>query len=112
MKKLIFILFGLVLTTSAMSQTEADKAHADKKKDEKKLENTITAKNEEKHKEGNDLKHLKVRSAARHHKVVRADNRKIHRRASHLKTTHRVKHPIHMAKKELKENKDKKKENF
>jgi hypothetical protein len=112
MKKLIFILLGIVLTTGAMAQTAESKAHIDKKKDEKKLENSITAKKEEQNKAGNDLKHFKVKAAVKHRKVVRADNRRIHRRASHLKSTHRVKHPIHMAKKEIKENKDKKKANF
>jgi len=110
MKKLIFILLGVVLTTGAMAQTAEKKAQMDKKKDEKQLENAIAAKKDEKHEVGSDLKHLKIAAAVKDRKEVRADRRRIHRKANHLKKTDGVEHPIIKAQKALKEDKEKKEE--
>ena len=109
MKRLFFILLGVVLTTGAMAQTAEKKAQMDKKKTEKQLEEAIEAKKDEKKEVGNDLKHLKIGEAVKDRKEVRADRRIIHRKAKHLKQAHGVKHPIRKAQKEVKEEKDEKK---
>lgn len=108
MKKLIFIALGLALTTGAMAQTPKKKAEIDKKKTEKELQTTIAAKKDEKHEVAADMKHLKLRAAIKDRKEVRADRRRINRKANHLKKAHGVEHPIIKAQKAVKEDKDEK----
>lgn len=111
MKKIIFILLGVVLTTGAMAQTTEKKVQIDKRKDEKELKNEIAAKKDEKKEVGNDLTHLKIGAAVKDRKEVRADRRRIHRKARHIKKYHGVEHPIIKAQKQLKEDKEKKENN-
>ena len=102
-------MLGVVLTTATMAQTDQKKAEMDKKKTEKQLETTIKAKKDEKHEAGSALKNGKVSTAIKDRKEVRADSRRIHRKANHLKKAHGVKHPIIKAQKAVKEDKDEKK---
>ncbi len=108
MKKLIFILLGFALTSGAMAQTAEKKAAMDKKKTEKQLNSTIAAKKDEKHEAGSDLKHLKISAAVKDRKEVRADRRRIHRKAHHLKKAHGSKHPRIKAQRAVKDEKDEK----
>ena len=99
MKKIIILLFlGAVFSTAAIAQTDV-------KKDEKTLKNTIKDKKEDKHQVGKDLAHLKVKSAIRERKEVRAHRRSIHRQGKHLRR-HGIKHPIENAKHKAKVDKD------
>ncbi len=94
-------MLGAVLTTGAFAQT--------KKVETKKLENTIADKKADKHEAGNNLKHFRVKRAVNGRKEVRSHRRSIHRQGRNLTRRHGVRHPIHKAKVEVKEEKDAKK---
>ena len=102
MKKLILLLFaGALFSTAAIAQSK------DVQNDKKILKNTIKDKKEDKHEAGNDLAHLRIKSAIRERKEVRSHGRSIRRQGRHLKR-HGVSHPIEKAKHEAKVDKDKK----
>ncbi|MBC7508005.1 MAG: hypothetical protein H7320_04535 [Ferruginibacter sp.] len=105
MKKLIFMMAGIVFTTLAMAQSTETKVERDKKKTESQLKNTIKEKKEEKKEVGKDLKHLKLDKAIEDRKDVRAERRAEHKKARHLRKVHGVKNPIHKAQKEIREEK-------
>lgn len=102
MKKTIFILLSIALTSGVMAQTAAAKAEIHKKENEKQLKNAVAEKKEEKHEVAHDLKHLKVGEAIEDRKDVRAERKVIHKKAKHLKKAHGAKHPIRKAQKQLK----------
>jgi hypothetical protein len=99
MKKVFFLLVGFALTTAVMAQK-------DKAADTKKLQNTIADKKEDKHEVGKDLEHLRIESAMKKRKEVRAHKKVIHKTARDLKENHGVEHPIKDAKKVVKAKKD------
>jgi hypothetical protein len=103
-KNLILLMIGIIFSAGAMAQSN-DKYI---KKDEKNLTNNVVDKKEDKHEEGKDLAHLKVKPALEKHKEVRARNKSINRQEDHLEA-HGVKHPLmkakHMAKAEKEEKK-------
>ena len=98
MKKIIFILLSVALSTGAFAQTKAA--------DTKKLENTIADKKADKHVAAHNLKHLRVTKALRGRREVRMHRRSIHRQGENLERNHGVKHPVTEAKEKVKANKD------
>jgi len=103
MKKIaILFAIGIVLSTGAMAQTK------DVKKDQKVLKNTIKDKKEDKHEVGNDLAHLRIKSAVKDRKEVRKHRKSIHKQGESLENRG-VKHPIAKAKRQVKAEKDIKK---
>jgi len=103
MKKFaILLITGLVLCTGAMAQTK------DVKSDQKALKSTIKDKKEDKHEEGKDLAHLRIKSAMKEHREIRHHRKSIHKQGEHLEA-HGVEHPIVKAKHQIHEEKEIKK---
>ncbi len=104
------IKFAMLLFMGSVFATGATAQSKDIKEDKKVLKNTIKDKKEDKHEAGNDLAHLRIKSAIKGRKEVRAHRRSIHKQGEHLER-HGVRHPIEKAKHQLKVEKDEKKGN-
>ena len=103
MKKVLSILLGVALTTSAMAQTPAVKAEVNKEKEKEQLEKSVEDKRADRKEMGKDLTHLKISKAVKHRKEVRRHNKAIRVKSRHLRRHHGVKHPVMDVKKEIKE---------
>ncbi len=103
MKKVLSILLGVALTTSAMAQTPAVKAEVNKEKQMEQLEKSVEDKRADRKVMGKDLTHLKISKAVRDRKEVRRHNKAIRKKSRHLRRHHGVKHPVMDVKKEIKE---------
>lgn len=103
MKKIaILLLIGIGFSTGVMAQK------SDVKKDEQVLKNSVKDKKEDKHEAGNDLAHLRIKSAMKERREIRRHKRSIRRQGEHLEN-HGVKHPITKAKRQVKAEKEMKK---
>ncbi|MDP4263329.1 MAG: hypothetical protein Q8941_12455 [Bacteroidota bacterium] len=103
MKKIAILFFlGIIFSTGAMAQK------SDVKKDETVLKNSVKDKKEDKHEAGNDLAHLRIKSAAKERREIRRHKKSIRRQGEHLED-HGVKHPVTKAKHQAKAEKEMKK---
>ncbi|MBI3883038.1 MAG: hypothetical protein HY305_02160, partial [Sphingobacteriales bacterium] len=86
MKKVVFILFGALLTTGAFAQN--------KQAEEKQLRNDVREVKKQRSDVKEEVKDGKLDKAVQEHKDVKAAKAMEHKHAKHLKQAHGVKHPI------------------
>lgn len=98
-KNILLAAIGIALSFGAVAQSK------DIRKDKKDLKNTVKDKKEDRREAGNDLGHLRIKSAIKGRKEVRHHRKTIRHEGSHLKD-HGVKHPVSDAKKQIKEEKE------
>ncbi len=94
MKKSIFLILGIAITTASIAQTTP------KKEEEKHLRNDIREKREENHEVAKDVSHLKFKNARADHKDAMTEKKAMHRDASKLRRRG-VKHPITRARHQI-----------
>jgi hypothetical protein len=100
-KNILLTAIGIALSFGVMAQTK------DIRKDKKDLKNMVKDKKEDRKEAGSDLGHLRIKAAIKDRKEVRHHRKTIRHEGSHLKK-HGVKHPVYKAKKQIKEDKERK----
>jgi hypothetical protein len=101
-KIFLLLVIGTGISAGAMAQSNSVKT------DQRILKNTVADKKEDKHEVGNNLQHLRVKSAMRGHREVKRHRRSIHKQGENLERRG-VAHPVEHAKKQVKAEKDMKK---
>jgi hypothetical protein len=94
MKKALFLVLGVTLTTLSFAQTTP------KKVEEKQLRTDVRDKKQDNHAVTKDVSHLKLKDAKADHRNVVADNHAISRHSTQLKRRG-VKHPVSRAKHQI-----------
>jgi hypothetical protein len=110
MKKLIFLLAGIALTTAAMAQAPEKKQEI-KKEEMKDLHKDVVEKRHDRKEIGKAAAHGRVKKAIVKRKEVRADKRDINYDAKRLER-HGVKHPVVKVKHKIRSEKEAKKARY
>jgi hypothetical protein len=110
MKKLIFMLAGVMLTAAAMAQTPEKKQEI-KKEEMKDLHKDVIEKRHERKAMGKAVAHGRVKKAVTKRKYVRADKRHINADAKRLER-HGVRHPVAKVKHQIRSEKEAKKARY
>lgn len=107
MKKLIFLLFGVGMSTVILAQTP--QTDHDKKQDMKNLRTDVRTHKVAKHQENKDLDHARVGKAMHDHKAVHQINKDEKANSAELKAQG-VHHPVTKAKRQVKVQDDNRKD--
>jgi len=109
MKKVTFLLFGIVLSASVVAQTPV--THEKKKEEMTDLKKDVKEKRVERKEMGHALAHAKFKKAVAERKDVRAENRDIKKDGKRL-GRHGVKHPVTKTKHKIRAEKEEQKAKF
>lgn len=109
MKKVLFILLGIALTTASMAQTPAQQVK--KKEEMKDLHRDVAEKRHDNKKMAKHITHAKFKKAVADRKEKREDKKDIHKDQARLERQG-VKHPVAKVKHQMKAEKEEKKARY